>query len=329
MIRRLRNLSLLSMHAKLRYLPIPFFSVTMGLGGLAIALGQAATTLSWPALFGHITLALAALLFVALVIGYALKIAHFRDEVAAELAHPIKLNFFPAFSISLLVLSTAFLDPLPGVSQLLWIAGASIHLLFTLYVMSVWIHHTRFQIDHLNPAWFIPVVGNILVPIAGVEHASLETGWFYFSIGLLYWLVLLSLFFNRAIFHQPLPERFVPTLFILIAPPAVGFIAYLALNGGELDSFARVLYYSALFTTLLLVTQVRTFAALPFSLSWWAYSFPIAAVTIATLLMYQLLGGTLFLILSWALLLLLIAVILMLVVRTVMAIGAGGIFVAD
>ena len=73
-----------------------------------------------------------------------------------------------------------------------------------------------------------------------------------------------------------------PTLFILIAPPAVGFLAYLKLTG-ELDAFAQVLFNFALFLTLLLFSQLPRFTRLPFFISWWAYSFPLAAMSIASI----------------------------------------------
>ena len=123
------------------------------------------------------------------------------------------------------------------------------------------------------------------MPIAGVHHASPEISWFFFSIGLVFWLVLLTIIFYRMFFHNPLPGKLLPTLFILIAPPAVGFISWVQLTG-TLDSFARILYYTAAFLTLMLLTQVQRFLKLEFFLSWWAYSFPMAAITIATLLMY-------------------------------------------
>ena len=56
---------------------------------------------------------------------------------------------------------------------------------------------------------------------------------------------------------------------------------------GDIDTFARILYYSGLFLTFLLLTQVGRFAKLQFFLSWWAYSFPIAAITISTLIMFE------------------------------------------
>lgn len=267
--------------------PVSFFSSVMGLAGLTIAWQRAER------LFGvNVSVWLLALtigVFLVLAGFYAAKWLRHPQAVAKEFQHPVRLNFFPTLSISLLLLSVAFLPHSTTLSLYLWVGGASLHLLFTLVVMSIWIHHTKFEITHINPAWFIPVVGNIIVPIAGTAHGFVEISWFFFSIGLVFWLVLLTLVFYRVIFHAPLPQRLVPTLFILIAPPAVGFISYAELTS-SLDPFARVLYYVALFLTLLLATQVRLFARLKFALSWWAYSFPLAAMTLATLRMQRMSG---------------------------------------
>jgi tellurite resistance protein len=159
-----------------------------------------------------------------------------------------------------------------------------------------------------------------VAPIAGVTHAGSETGWFFFSIGLVFWLVLFTIIVYRMIFHNPLPDRLLPTLFILLAPPAAGFIAYLKLNG-TLDGFGRILYHTAVFIALLLLLQLPRFARLRFFLSWWAYSFPLAALTIATLLMYRATGVAFFRDVSWLLLALLCAVIALLLALTARAIA--------
>ena len=140
-----------------------------------------------------------------------------------------------------------------------------------------------------------------------------------FSIGIIFWPVLLTIIYYRLIFHPALPEKLIPTFFIFIAPPAVGFLSYLQLNG-DVDNFARVLYFSALFFTLLVFSQFRQFSKLQFFLSWWAYSFPLAAVSIATLVMYQKTQNIVFSVLGMGLFIILTLFIIMLIIKTIKAV---------
>jgi tellurite resistance protein len=253
--------------ARLQNFPVAWFAMIMGLGGLTIAWLRAEEILSLPFAISPWLLLLSTGLFVLLAALNSIKVVTYRAAAAAEWGHPVKMNFVPTASIALILLSIAWLPTSAPYSKLLWIAGTALHLVLTLHVITQWMHHTKFEITHLNPAWFIPVVGNMLVPIAGVQHAPIELSWFFFSVGLTFWPVLLAIIFNRVIFHGSLPERLMPTLFILIAPPAVGFLSYVKLTG-EVDAFARILYYAALFFTILLIAQLRWFARLKFYLSW-------------------------------------------------------------
>lgn len=313
---------------RLQHFPVSFFSMILGLAGFTIAVARAEVLWHWPISVSPYLFGASAVLFLLLGGFYAAKIIRHRKEVLAELNHPVKLSFFPTFSISLILLSIALLDVDLAWSKYLWTAGAGLHLAFTVAVLSIWINHTTFEIHHINPAWFIPVVGNILVPIAGVQHYSHELSWFFFSIGLIFWLVLLTIIFYRVIFHNPLPERLVPTFFILIAPPAVGFLSYVKLVGG-IDSFARMLYFVALFLTLLLLAQFNKFFRLRFFLSWWAYSFPAAAMTLATMQIYSLTLVSFFKSLAAGMLIALTAIIALLLVKTISALGRGEICVPE
>jgi tellurite resistance protein len=313
---------------RLKNLPVSAFAIVMGLGGLTIAWERAEEVLRLPFHPSPALLVLATLAFAVLTVLYGLKLLKHREAVRKEWAHPVKMNFIPTFSIALLLLSIAWLPLNTVYSQWLWLAGSSAQLLLSLYIISWWVHHTQFEIAHLNPAWFIPVVGNILVPIAGMHHGPTEVSWFFFSIGLMFWPILLSIIFYRVIFHGSLPERFLPTLFILIAPPAVGFISYVKLTG-SVDAFAQVLYNGALFFTLLLFFQAKWFARLKFFLTWWAYSFPLAAITIASLTMVQHTGSLIYLRLSGLLLGITSVVIGGLVARTAFAVGRREICVEE
>ena len=316
------------MEQRLQHFPLPFFAAVMGLSGLAMAFNQAHRVLDLPAAIGRALTFVALGTFIVLAAFYLAKALRHPRAVKADLTHPIRMSFAATISVSLLLLGALTLQLAPALSFGIWVVGALLHLAITLYVLTSWVYQPHFEIHHINPAWFIPVVGNILAPIAGVQHAGLEIGWFFFSIGLLFWLVLFTIIIYRMVFHHPLPDRLLPTLFILIAPPAAGFLAYLRLTE-SLDTFARVLYYGALFLTLWLVLQAPRFLRLPFYLSWWASSFPLAAMTAATLTMAQLTEAGWLHALSHLLLWLLVVVIGWLVLRTLLAVLRGQICVPE
>lgn len=316
------------MSERLKNFPISFFAVVMGMAGAAIAWEKAEKIIGWGNFVSMTLLAISGLIFLTVFVIYALKIINHPESVKTEFKNITRLAFFPTISISILLLSIALLDISPLLSRYLWYAGAVIHLVFSITVLSIWIRHTGLEINHISPAWFIPVVGNIIVPIAGVVYAPTEISWFFFSIGLILWIVLFTILMYRLIFHNPLPERLLPTLFILIAPPAVGFIAYTRLTEG-IDPAARILYYFALFTFILMIPQLGLLSRIKFYLSWWAYTFPTAAITIATIVMYHKTHLLFFQYLSLFLLALLSLIILLLSILTFTAIKGGEICVEE
>jgi len=156
-----------------------------------------------------------------------------------------------------------------------------------------------------------------------------EISWFFFSVGIIMWLPLQAILLNRFFFHPMMPVKLLPTLFILIAPPAVGFISWLKLHNGIVDDEARLLYYFALFLTMLMVTQFKHFSKVEFALPWWAYSFPVAAITIATMIMQEKIGGNFFATVSVILYAVLWILLITLVIKTSIAILRGKVCVPE
>jgi tellurite resistance protein len=241
----------------------------------------------------------------------------------------VKLAFFPAISVSLLLIGTALAPDMPDLARPVWLLGMGLQAGLTLAVVSGWIGHRPFQPMHISPAWFIPAVGNVIAAVAGPALGFVELSWLFFSAGMMFWAVLLTLVMNRLIFHDPLPARLLPTIAILMAPPAVGFLAWLSLNGGQVDAGARVLLNLAYLFAAIVVIQAPKFRNLPFALSWWALSFPVAALTIASLRFGALTGSGFHTGLGLALLVLLVAIVAALALRTGRAIAARQICVPE
>jgi len=276
--------------AWLVHVPVPLFATVMGLGGLGLAWRRAHEALGLPSVVGEAVLALAAVAFVAVAGLYLSKALRHPAAVKAEFAHPVRSSFFPTISIGLMILAGAALPYAPKVAEMVWLFAAALHLTFAVTLMGRWIGRPH-ELQTFNPAWFIPVVGNVLAPLVGVRLGYVEVSWFFFAVGVVFWLALLPVLLYRVIFHDMVPARLVPTLFIFLAPPAVGFLSYMQLNGGVLDAAARVLFFTALFTALLLVRLAPMFLKVPFAVSWWAFTFPSAATAVAGLSYHHALGG--------------------------------------
>ena len=285
---------------RLQHFPVMMYAIVMGMSGLTIAYQKAHLWLGVPEIIAIFLTVITTSVFIIVSFLYIEKTLKYKAEVKKEFAHPIRINFFAAISISMIMLSIIYHEYNNIVSQFFWYPGTLLHLYLTMYTISFWINHNQ-QLDHSNPAWFIPIVGNVLVPVAGVGFVSNDILMYFFSVGMFFWFVLFSIIFNRIIFHNQLAIKFMPTLFILIAPPAVGFIAYFKMFG-TIDTFATFLFNIGLFFTLLVAFMYKNFLKIKFFISWWAFVFPVAAMSISSMLMYHIVGGVVFLILSYIML---------------------------
>jgi tellurite resistance protein len=270
---------------KLDYLPVSLFGSVMGLTGLSIAWRLAQAQFGAPTWIATSIGALAILAFVALAIGYGVKSATAPEAVAREFRHPIAGNLFGTVLISLLLVPIVLAPVALRLAQTVWVAGAVSMFAFALFIVKRWMSD-RQQVAHATPAWIVPVVGLLDVPLAlpsldlppmhGLMVAAL-------AIGLFFAVPLFTLIFSRLLFEPPMPEALQPSLMILVAPFAVGVSTY-SVTVGAFDLVAQGLFMLTLFMLAVLLAHMRKLiTCCPFQVSWWAVSFPLAASAIASL----------------------------------------------
>lgn len=272
--------------SRLQHFPVVMFAIIMGLSGLTLVYKNASEILYFPSFISMIFTILTTIVYLIILCIYLLKIIKYKSEIKKELSHPIRINFFAAISISTLLISIIYKHNIMPLANILFFIGAFLHISFTFYTIKYWINN-ELEINHSNPAWFIPIVGNLIVPIAGKGFVDDSILYFYFSIGIFFWIVLFAIILNRIIFHKQFAQKFMPTLFILIAPPSIGFISYIKLTH-SLDFFAHILYSLGLFFTILVFVMYKNYINIKFFISWWAFTFPMATITLASILMYEL-----------------------------------------
>ena len=141
----------------------------------------------------------------------------------------------------------------------------------------------RVEASHAVPAWLIPGVATLDIvvtggqmPMAWAGEINLLAG----AVGGVLALVLFTLIVGRLVHQEPLAPAMTPSLMILVAPFAVGFLAYTNLMG--VDRFAALLFYFALFMFAVLAPKVFR-PSVKFQPGWWAIGFPMAALANAAL----------------------------------------------
>jgi len=108
-----------------------------------------------------------------------------------------------------------------------------------------------------------------------------EVNLFAGAVGAVLALVLFAMIVSRLVHRDPLAPALAPSLMILVAPFAVGFLAYVNIVGG-IDRFAALLFYFGLFMFAVVAPKVFR-PSVKFSSAWWAIGFPMAALVNAAL----------------------------------------------
>jgi tellurite resistance protein len=240
-----------------RNLPVNLFGSVMGLSGLALAWRLAHGSLGAPAFVGEAIGAFALGIFVLIALGYLVKLARHPDAVGAEFRHPIAGNFFGTIAISILLLSAVMAPYSATAARAVWTAGVLATFSLSLVVLSRLLKG-RLDAAHAAPAWLIPGVATLDIavtgarmPMAWAPEVNLLAG----AVGAVLALVLLVLIIGRLVHQEPLAQGMTPSLMILVAPFAVGFLAYTNITG-DVDRFAAVLFYFALFMFAVVAPKV-------------------------------------------------------------------------
>ncbi len=271
----------------LKFLMPGWFAVVMGLTGLALAWHRAVPAMGEMAGGIAVVIALAAgVVFAVLAVASFARARRFADAFREDFAHPVRHPFVAAIPISVILLATAgvaLAGPSPGARAAWWI-GSAAQLLVTAWVLAKWWRGNQpggIAWASLTPALIIPVVGNVLVPLAGIPLGHTEWSAAQFAVGLFFWPIVHALIAVRLATQGSWPERLQPAVFVFVAPPSVVGLALAQFGAHPMLAWGA--WGIAFFSLLTALAQVRRILALPFAIPHWAMSFPLAAFSALTL----------------------------------------------
>jgi tellurite resistance protein len=260
-------------------------------GLFAIALGTLGLAGAWQKLeplagAGGVAAALRVAGLVVLVVVtllWAAKLVRHLDVVRHEWKHPVQGPLLALFPVTWLVAITLLVPLAPAWRDTgLWLALAALALQAAIAWQVVSQLATgRMPAELLSPALYLPIVPGGFVGAMTMSVLGLP-GWAALLLGMGAggWALLEVRILHR-LFAGPLPPELRPTLGIEIAPAAVGTLAVAALwpqFPGDLLMIGLGIASGPVFAVL---TRWRWWTAVPFSVGFWSFSFPLAALAAA------------------------------------------------
>ena len=130
-----------------------------------------------------------------------------------------------------------------------------------------------------TPVIYLPTVATNFVSATALGMLGLhDYAVLFFGAGLLSWFSLEAAILGRLRTEAAIAPQVRGIVGIQLAPAFVGCGAYFAVNGGVIDLFALALMGYGCLQFLLLLRLLGWFAEGGFSMSWWGFSFGLAAM---------------------------------------------------
>jgi C4-dicarboxylate transporter/malic acid transport protein len=297
-----------------------WYASVMGTGIVAIA--GAGLPFRVPGLhtFATVVWALAAAALLALATAWAVRWTRFPDQVRAEAGNPVAAQFWGAPAMALMTVGTATLLLGPNLigqatavnaDWALWAAGTALGLVTTAWIP--YLTFTRYKIspDAAFGGWLMPVVppmvsaanGALLIPYAapGQARLTLLLGCYaMFGISLFASVIIITQIWSRLAQYKIGPAVMVPTLWIVLGPLGQSVTATGNL-GNQAATVMREPYaagaaalgllygvptwgFAMLWLVLAAAITARTIRQrLPFTLTWWSFTFPVGTCVTGTI----------------------------------------------
>ena len=338
-----------------------WFAAVMGTAVVPLAISF--LTGSWVRAVAAAFTIISVVMFVGILIPWTLRFFMSYDAVRHDLHHPIAASFFPTMPIAIIIIALDLLkypdmffavETSREIAFWMWLVG-SIGIYVAGFVVLPKIYRSAaIELSHANFGWFIPPVAKLLIPVAGFELAMLFSDRFEltfglsiasFGIGFFLYLFVGSLVYHRYVLEALPVSKFAATSFIAIAPMAIIAVAlfkmmHLFEAGTPLDIDAHAIgaisvlgilaawgfaAWSFVMAVIIVIAYVRHLD-LPYALSWWAYTFPLGSLGVATGVAWKVSG---FESIRWfyiAVIIALFAAWITVAVRTLRAMWSGKVF---
>jgi len=300
-----------------------WFASVMGTGGVANVLFELSGRMGFlkPVAMGLFWLNIG--LFIVLIGPWLARwFTHF-STLRKDMEHPVMSNFFVTMPVGGIILGTNFfiigkgyfdMTFITDLGMAFWIFGVIMILGLGVFVMYNLFSLETVPVQMTDFTWLISPVASIVIPLLGnfligsyvVTNVSLAKtinliDITFYGIGILLFVLIASILLNRFIVNKMPGNAALPTFWIILGPIGVGAISLMEIadsskllgllaSADTLKMLALILWgfglWAFLLTIVITIRYLRS-GGIPFTLSWWAFIFPLAAYTLSSYSVYS------------------------------------------
>lgn len=267
-------------------LPTGYFGIPLGLAALSIAWSHL-NYFSISPIISNI-LGIAAMLVWVVFIGmYLYKIRYYWHEVLDEYRCPVRFSFLALIPITTMLVADILYRWQPVIAEIMiWIGTIGQLLYSSIRIGELW-KGGIFEQKSTRPPFYLPAVAANFTSASSLALLGYhDLGYLFFGAGLIAWIIYEPVLLQHLRISSIEPP-FRATMGITLAPAFVGAAAYLAVNHGEVDSFAKILWGYGFLQLFFLIRLLPWIAEKGLNIGFWGFSFGLASMANSAVAFYH------------------------------------------
>ncbi|QLB21502.1 dicarboxylate transporter/tellurite-resistance protein TehA [Vespertiliibacter pulmonis] len=268
-------------------MPTGYFSISLGLGATAIAWFHASHLLPFAENIGNVIGIISVMSWLLFSGLYVYKIIRYTEQVKDEWNCPVRFSFIALIPITTMVVGdilyhwqVIFAEPL------IWLGAISQLIFAGIRIGGLW-KGDVFTEDSTLPPFYLPsVAANFTSASSLALLGYTDLAYVFFGAGVIAWLIFEPVLLQYLRTNK-INSAMRGSFGIILAPAFVGVAAYITINGGDVDTFAKMLWGYGFLQLIFLFRLLPWITQNNFSIGLWAFSFGLASMANSAISFYQ------------------------------------------
>ncbi|QWT40845.1 dicarboxylate transporter/tellurite-resistance protein TehA [Dickeya dadantii] len=259
-------------------LPTGYFGIVLGIIGLGFSWRFAATI--WPVttIPANTLIVLATIIWALLMLALIIRMLRHADSLLQEIRHPLKSSFVSLAPATSMLVAIGIAPWNRPIALGLFLIAVAIQLTYSAWqTAGLWKgKHPR---EATTPGLYLPTVANNFISAMACGALGFQdVGILFLGAGIFSWLSLEPAILSRLRNLDEMSPAVRTSLGIQMAPAFVACSAWLSVNGGQADVFAKLLFGYGLLQMLFMIRLIPWYCRQPFNPTFWSFSFGVASL---------------------------------------------------